>query len=134
MEITITLSTPLSDGDREILAALAGQTVSVELAETEPENPARAPRKSTAPKATEPEDDAKPAPAKKAAAKKAPAKPADDGDDDLMSQAVSRATELVSSGQAPKVKAALATVGAKRVSELTAKTLPDFLSALDEED
>ena len=45
--------------------------------------------------------------------------------------AVSRATELVAAGKSSEVKAALATAGAKRVSELTPATLPVFLAALD---
>lgn len=129
MNITITIDGPLTEEDRTILAALAGQAVAtVTLEATEP-----APRTRRAAKPAPPADDAdddndtEPTPPK-TRAKKAPA--ADD--DDLMANAVKRATELVSNGQAPKVREALATVGAKRVSELTTKTLPDFLTALDE--
>jgi hypothetical protein len=74
-----------------------------------------------------------------AAKKAAPAEPApepeedasEDGEDDL-DAAVSRATMLVQAGKTPVVKKALAAVGVKRVSELSADHVEDFLSALDE--
>lgn len=98
------------------------------------------------------EPKATPAPAKKAApAKAAPAKvepepeaevptseeAGDTGEEDLvgggptMSDAVAAATKLVSSGGAAKVKAALAEVGAKRVSEMSESDIPAFLAALE---
>lgn len=93
---------------------------------------------------------AAPAPAKAAPAKAAPkAEPVveeeetptseeagDTGDADLlgdqptMADAVSAATQLVSSGGAAKVKEALAEVGAKRVSEMKTEDIPAFLAAL----
>lgn len=48
-----------------------------------------------------------------------------------MADAVAAATKLVSSGGAPKVKAALGTVGAKRVSEIPVEAISEFLAALD---
>ena len=47
-----------------------------------------------------------------------------------MADAVAAATKLVSSGGAPKVKEALAAVGAKRVSEIPADSIAAFLDAL----
>lgn len=47
-----------------------------------------------------------------------------------MADAVSAATVLVSSGGAAKVKEALASVGAKRVSEMQESDIPAFLAAL----
>lgn len=92
---------------------------------------------------------AKPAPAKKAAAPAAPAKKAaaakpapepeveeDEADEAeaevTMEDATKAATKLVSSGDAAKVKAALAKVGAKRVSEIDgAENLAKFVALLD---
>ena len=57
--------------------------------------------------------------------------PEDDGDAPTMSDAVAAATELVSSGNAAQVKAALAKVGdVKRVSELKDDQIKTFLDAL----
>lgn len=81
---------------------------------------------------------AKAAPAKAeptpAAEPEAPAEPEEDllggGDAPTMSDAVAAATALVSSGGAAKVKAALAEVSAKRVSEMKDSDIPAFLAAL----
>lgn len=94
---------------------------------------------------------AKPAPAKKAPAAKPEPKPEPVAEpepeaapeEDLlggdtepepegptMADAVAAATKLVSSGGAPKVKEALAAVGAKRVSEIPADQITAFLDAL----
>lgn len=51
-------------------------------------------------------------------------------DGETLEDAVKMATELVSSGQAAKVKAALATVGAKRVSEIPEDKVADFIAEL----
>jgi hypothetical protein len=91
-----------------------------------------------------------PAPAKKAVAPAAPAKKAaaapaeaeepgeapatnggEEGEGPTLADAVARATDMVSNGQAAQVKAALTTVGAKRVSELEEDKIADFLAALD---
>lgn len=47
-----------------------------------------------------------------------------------MSQAIAAATELVSTGGAAKVKAALAEIGVKRVSEMKDSDIPTFFAAL----
>jgi hypothetical protein len=92
--------------------------------------------------------EAKKAPAKKAAAKKPEPEPeadevvdaeivedetddAEESADDLMEQAVQKATKLVSDGKAGDVKAALEKAGARRVSELKgADAIRKFLDAL----
>lgn len=121
----------LSELDINMLAFLAG------IEATEPD----ASGEETEP---EPEPEA-PAPAKKAPAKKAAAKPAPAPEPDLiggdepeppadgptMSDAVAAATKLVSSGGSAKVKAALESVGAARVSGLDEADIPAFLAALE---
>lgn len=64
--------------------------------------------------------------------KPAPAEPepAPAEDAPTMADAVAAATQLVSSGEAAKVKAALATVGSKRVSEVAPENIGAFLAAL----
>lgn len=132
MQITIDTNN-LSELDINMLAFLAGQEA------TEPDEP-------DVP--AEPEPVAVPAKPAKAAAK-AKAAPApepevptseeggDGGDEDLlgaqptMSDAVAAATKLVSSGGSAKVKAALETVGAKRVSEMAEGDITAFLTALE---
>lgn len=80
----------------------------------------------------------KPKPAKKAQPKSAPEPEPEEEDEDLlgddgptMKDAVAKATELVSGGDAAKVKSALADLGVKRVSELKDGDIPAFLSALE---
>lgn len=124
--INVDTSSPLSDQDRTVLNALAGNplTVGAQLTFNEPAKAVKAPPKAAA----------KAAPAA-AAAPVEDEKPAEDedivGGEPSLSDAIARATELVSSGKTAQVKAALGEVGAKRVSELTAKTLVPFLAALD---
>jgi hypothetical protein len=121
VQITIDTSN-LSELDVAMLAFLAEQGETTE--EPEP--------------APEPEP-AKPAKAAKKAAKPEPApepEPEEDlvgGDGPTMADAVARATVLVSEGGAAKVKEALATVGAKRVSEMAESDIPAFLAALESE-
>lgn len=120
----------LSELDINMLAFLAENGEVAETEEAE-ETPAPAPAKKTA--------------AKKTAAKKPDPEPeaeeeadepeeteAEDDDAPTMSDAVAAATQLVSSGQAAKVKEALATVGAKRVSEIEEKDIAAFMAALEE--
>lgn len=125
----------LSELDTAILSLLVGREANIAAA-----TPAKAATPATPAKA------AAPAPAKKAAAPAAPKEePAevptseeagDTGEEDLlggqptMADAVAAATQLVSSGGAAKVKAALATVGAKRVSEVAETDIAAFLAAL----
>lgn len=105
MLITIDTSVALSETDLAILALLTG------------EEPTAAPapaRKTT--------------PAKKTAAKKAAAAPEPEEEDGpTLDDAVARATELVGEQRTDEVKAALATLKAKRVSELKGAQIAEFL-------
>jgi hypothetical protein len=119
--VQITIDTNnLSELDIAMLAFLAGNTEEEEVSE----EPAPAKTK---------------AETKKAAAKAeatAPPEPEEDlvgGEGPTMSDAVAAATRLVSEGEAAKVKAALAVVGAKRVSEMAETDIPAFLAALEAE-
>jgi len=141
MNITVNTAEAVSELDAKILRLLLGEECD-------------APDAPSAPAAK-----AKPAPAKKAAAKKPPAKKAaakkpdpepeeeeeeeeeepeaeeeeEGGDVDpeaLLEQAIKKATELVSSGDAEAVRAALDAVGASRVRELSAENVEAFFEAL----
>lgn len=111
----------LSELDIAMLAFLAGQEPAEEPAEEAPTpEPAKKAPKKAAPKKAEPEPEPEPE------------------DEDLvggeaptMSDAVAAATKLVSSGKAAEVKAALATVNAKRVSEIQEGDIAAFLAALE---
>lgn len=124
MQITIDTNN-LSELDIAMLAFLAGR---FDETEDEPEPVAEAPK----PKAkTEPKKAAEPA--------KEPEPTPEPAEEDLlggedaptMSQAIAKATELVSSGGAAKVKTALAAVGVKRVSEMKDADIPTFFAALE---
>jgi len=123
-EVQITIDTNnLSELDIAMLAFLAGNTEAEEEVAGTPADEETA----------EPEPEKPKAAAKKAAAKKA--EPEEDlvgGDGPTMSDAVAAATQLVSEGGAARVKAALAVVGAKRVSEMDESDIPAFLAALEE--
>jgi hypothetical protein len=107
----------ISDLDRKIIAALhehfggktAAPAAKTPIAETE--KPAAKNTKPAAAKAEAKVED-----------------PAADGP--TLEDAVAAATALVSKGKAPHVKAALESVGAKRVSELSSDSIADFLAAL----
>ena len=132
MQITIDTHN-LTDLDRELLARLAG---------TAP-MPARVPRATlrealggvAAAAAAVAEKVAAPAPV----AKEAGDDPADVAEPELpfsdpeaptMADALAAATQAVSSGGSAKVKAALASVNSKRVSEMKVEDIPAFLAAL----
>lgn len=73
-----------------------------------------------------------PAAAKPAKAKATKAEPEEDlVGGPTLSDAVAAATQLVSKGEAAKVKEALAKVDAKRVSEIDPAKVADFLAALE---
>lgn len=123
MQITINTAEPLSDLDVKVLGVLLGE----ETAEAAPKAAAPAPAKKAAPKAA-PKAEKAPEP-----------EPEDDADEDLvggdddsptMEDAVALATKLVQGGQAAKVKAALAEVGVKKVSEIKAGDLATFVNTL----
>ena len=122
--LQLTISLPLTEEEAAQLQAFIGETV---------QSAAPAPKAKPAPKAT-----AKAAPVAEEAPE-VPDEPADEADaeEDLLGgaptleDAVAKATELVSSGQTATVKAALAAVGAKRVSEVKANQVQAFIDALD---
>lgn len=79
-----------------------------------------------------------PKPVKKAAPPKAEPKaaepsppPSEEPEAPTLADAVAAATQLVSTGGAAKVKAALAVVGSKRVSEVAPENIAAFLAALE---
>lgn len=69
----------------------------------------------------------RPAPKKRAAAKPAPK-----ADGDLRAKVTETVTDLVASGQAKKVKAALADLGVAKASELDEDQLQEFLDSLED--
>lgn len=116
LTISITINSdvanPLSDHELRIIQALTGEA-----------------GVATLPKAA--------APAPKAAKAVVP-DPTPEPEEDLLGtesatldDAVARATALVAAGKTAQVKAALATAGAKRVSELKGAMIAVFLEALD---
>jgi hypothetical protein len=122
---------PLSESDKAALRALVGATTPEPSAADVVKEDRKAEQAKAAPVAK------KAAPAAKKAAAPAP-EPEPDEDssedgEDALEAAVSRATALVKEGKIPLVKKALAAAGAKKVSELTADQVDDFVAALDEE-
>ena len=130
IQITLDSNAPLTEKDRAILAPILGNIVPVE----EP-----------APATAKPARTAKPAPAKTKPAPveepevedeetEAPVEETEDedllGGEVTLQDAIDRATELVSSGKSAQVKAALAKVGAKRVSDIKPSNLKKFIDAL----
>lgn len=115
----------LTDQDRAVLRALLGDAPA---AAPKAEKPAPA-KAAPAPK---PEPVKEPEPVQE----EAPAEP--EAEDDLLggdevvtrADAVAAATKLVTSGEQAKVKDALASVGAKRVSEVADDKLAAFVAAL----
>lgn len=138
MIITIDTSTgPLSESDKAALAALIGQskTVAEHAREVTGADVVKEDRKAEQAKTAPAAKKAAPA-AKKAAAPAPEPEPDEDASEDgedALEAAVSRATALVKEGKIPLVKKALAAAGAKKVSELTADQVDDFVAALDEE-
>lgn len=117
MQITIDTNN-LSELDISMLAFLAGGTEEAEEVESTP-----APVKVKKTKAPAPAPELEPETEEDLV----------DGDAPTMADAVAAATVLVSEGGAAKVKAALAVVGAKRVSEMDDADIPAFLAALEAE-
>lgn len=143
MHISIDTSEPLTDTEKALLKALIGETVVAKAEAAEEAKPA--PRKRAAakpkpaptPEADEDDDDDedvnteevndRPAPKKRAAAKPAPK--ADGG---LREKVTETVTDLVASGKAKKVKAALADLGVAKASELDEDQLEEFLESLED--
>ena len=126
MQITIDTHN-LTDLDRELLARLVG---------TAP-MPARVPKASksspTVSEPTEPEQVATVLPVAKEAGDDPAdvvAEPAEPEPAPTMADALAAATQAVSKGGSAQVKAALASVNSKRVSEMKVEDIPAFLAAL----
>jgi hypothetical protein len=124
MQITISFDpATLTDEDKAVLASLAGGVTAPTAEKAAPAAaPAAkaAPKAKAAPRAEEPVEEAE----------EVVEDDAPDADGATMEDAVALATKLVSSGQAAKVKAALAEAGAKRVSELGEDKIADFIASL----
>lgn len=131
----------LSELDRKVLALLGGVATPSNDAEAKP----AAPKEEAKPA---PKAEAKPAP-KKAAAKKEEPTPEpiaeeplpevveEESDeeneipsDELLKLATKKATEMVSSGQAAKVREALDAAGVNRVREINTDNVREFFKAL----
>ena len=131
MNITIQIDGELTAADKAILRALAGDAPAApgampSIGEAEPvikDKPApKKPGPKPKPKpvkeeAPEPEKEEKP-------------EPEEDTETSLVEQAVARAAELLQSGGVDQVKAALADLGATRVSQLKPAQATEFLEKL----
>lgn len=120
MQITIDTNN-ISATDRSILEHILGKKTTVQPVEEPKPATSKPARKAPAPK---------PAPVEE------PEVEDEAEDEDLLGggvtlqDAIDRATELVSEGKAAQVKAALAKVGAKRVSDIKQDSLKAFVDAL----
>lgn len=120
MQITIDTAN-LTDLDKQVLALLSGGASVPTPAPAAKAAPAA--KKAAAPKA-EPKAE-EPAEEPEEAADEAA------GDDEVtLEDAKTLATKMVANGEAAKVKAALATVGAKKVSEVAEDKVAEFVAAL----
>lgn len=118
MQITINTEMPLTETEEKILTLLLGGSAIT----TESAAPVAAAKK-PAKKVVEPEPEEEDEDLVGGDAE-------DEDEGPTMEDAVRIATELVSSKQAPKVKAALADAGVKRVSDLKPKDIAGFVNAL----
>lgn len=139
MILTIDTSQPLSAQDRSALRGLLDMAAVLEVS-----IPGFGAASSIAASVAEPAVEDKPAP-KKRTSKKATPKPASGGaqpqdapadpiapsDAPSLKDAVDLASKLIAEGESDKVRAALAAVGATRVSGIDEAAVPAFLAALD---
>lgn len=136
MQITINTAEEISDLDRSILSSLiGGELVVPGVAETREEKPAKktAPAKKTPAKKAEPKPEPEPM-AEEPIEEPDEVDDAGDGeeqsDEELLKLAVDKATNMVKSGEAAKVREALESAGASRVRELNKDNVRDFFKAL----
>lgn len=117
MQIHIDTSEPLSDTDKQVLAVLTGKEATTPAAKvnTVAAKPAAKPA---------PEKDVEPDPEPE------PDADADAGDGVSLEDARALASKMVSNGEAAKVKAALTSVGAKKISEVDDDSVQAFYDAL----
>lgn len=124
MQITITVDTTSSTQLKEAIEALQKLMGAPVKAKQEEAAPAPAPAARAA--AQEPEEE----PEEQMHAKAQAAEEADV--EDLKTDAVARAKELVRDGESKKVREALAAVGAKRVTEIPDKKIAEFMASLED--
>lgn len=141
MNITINTNEPLSDLDAAILRLVLGEDLApAEVEETVEEKPAKAEKKSKKKKAEKPEPMAEP---DEDEDEDEPDEEEDEdedeeedeldedaSDEDLLALAVKKATDMVASGEAAKVREALDAAGASRVRELNTDNVREFFKAL----
>lgn len=139
MHISINTAEEISDLDKHILSLLAGGIALpveghfVSEPDPEPEKAKPAAKKAAAKKKPEPEPEPM---AEEPVEEPAEDEPVDEvdadeqSDEDLLSLAVKKATEMVAGGDAAKVREALDAAGASRVRELNADNVREFFKAL----
>lgn len=131
MQITITIETPLSDGDRAILHTLAGDALDVPVQATAKKATPKASKATEGTKA--PEQDEKPS--------ETPPEVSETGDEEsgvdqeLLDKAIKRATHLIRvEKRQAEVKAALTEVGVEKVTHLDDNAkIQAFLDSLPED-
>lgn len=139
MEIVINTAEPLTDLESRVLRVLLGENVQParSAASVMKEEAAAASKKATATKKAEPKKEPEPEP-EPMAEEPLPEEPEDEpedeeddtSDEDLLAMAVKKATEMVGSGDAAKVREALDAAGASRVRELNKDNVREFFKAL----
>ena len=136
MQITIDTNEELTELDQQILMMVLGGEVvlgAVEEAEPEPEPVKPAAKKAAAKKAAPKPEPAAEEPVEEdedLIGEDEPAEEDDLSDEDLLELAVKRATEMVASGEAAKVREALDAAGASRVRELNTDNVREIFKAL----
>ena len=129
MNITIQIDGELTDADKAILRAIAGDApvapgAMPSIGEAEPVVQDKPAPKKPGPKP-------KPKPAKEEAPEpEKDEKPEQDTEANLVEQAVARAAELLQSGGVNQVKEVLAEIGVSRVSQLKPAQAEEFLKKL----
>lgn len=139
MEIVINTSEPLSDIERKVLAVLMGVDKTTPAAEVMKKEAAVVSKKAEEKAKPKPKPEPEPEPEPIAEEplpeeEEEPEVEEDEGDDtsdeDLLQMAVKKATEMVGSGEAAKVREALDAAGASRVRELNKDNVREFFKAL----
>lgn len=141
MHISINTAEEITELDRQVLGILAGGSFVLgevgEAPEPEPKpEPAKPAKKAAAKKKSEPKPEPEPEPMAEEPAEE-PEEPEEEdsefeeqSDEDLLKLAIERATEMVTGGDAAKVRTALDAAGASRVRELNADNVREFFKAL----
>lgn len=141
MHITIDTAEEISELDRSLLSTLIGVDrwfTTPEVVDTTPEEeePPLTKVKVTKKAAAKPKPEPEPEPMAEEAVEEEPDEEEagddedDQSDEELLTLAVAKATEMVKSGDAAKVREALEAAGASRVRELNKDNVRDFFKAL----